>query len=133
MAATVSGMFGIIPATRSPTPTPSALRACCSRDTSAESCANDQPILALILATKHQGVAVVGPAQQVLSEIDLGVREEGGPRHGVEIDGAPAAFFADYPTEIPKLIPEQIRVLDAPSVEIAVSLQATLVPAIGFP
>ena len=47
--------------------------------------------------------------------------------------GAPAAFFADYPTEIPKLIPEQIRVLHARSVEIAVSWQAIPMPAIGFP
>src|SRR5262249_41410554 len=41
MAATVSGWLGITPATRPPTPTPSALRACGRRDTSAASCAKE--------------------------------------------------------------------------------------------
>ena len=34
MRAMVSGRFGIIAATRSPTPTPAARSACCSRETS---------------------------------------------------------------------------------------------------
>src|SRR3546814_14369703 len=66
----------------------------------------------LVLAPEHDGVAVAVAAQQVLGEVQAGVREEPGTRHGVGVDQAAAALVADHPAEVPDRFPEIFEEVD---------------------
>src|SRR3546814_4949839 len=71
----------------------------------------------LVLAPEHDGVAVAVAAQQVLGEVQAGVRKEPGTRHGVAVDQAAAALVADHPAEVPDRFPEILAAVDRPAPE----------------
>ena len=129
MAAIVSGMFGSIAGDPVADADAGRLEAPAAAATPARaSSAKLMRSLQLVLAAKHQRLAVIRPAQQVLGEIEPGIGEEARARHGVAVDGAAGALVADHAAEVPDQVPEQVRVTGAPGVQVAIVRKVEPVP-----
>ena len=85
MTAIVSGMFGSIAATRSPTPIPAARIACCRRETSARKLVPGEPPLDLVLAAEDDRGLGASRPKQVFGEIQPRVGEEARLAHRVAV------------------------------------------------
>ena len=120
MAATVSGMLGIMAAMRSPSLTPSETKSCCSRETSA--CNPSQERRRSTLSSPLKTMASRGPlaGEQVLGEIQARIGEEFRARHKVRILENAMALVADDAAKIPDQAPEILAVIDRPAVKLGI-------------
>ncbi len=108
VAAIVSGMFGMSPATRSPGPMPRARKACCSRETRRVELAPGEPGLDLVLAAEDDGVAVVVPAEEILREVEASPRGRSARRAcGRRRRGALPPLSPITPAEVPERGPRR--------------------------
>ena len=115
IATTVSGMFGMNAATRSPGPTPCARSAAAVMATGgAIPAADTAPDLVLAPEddSVRRGIDIV--AEQVLGEIETGVGEPAGARHPVPVDQYAFAPLADHAAERPDERPELLGPIDRP-------------------
>ena len=117
MQAMVSGMFGIIAATRSPLPMPAAFKACCSRGDQRPQLIPGHARLRLVLAAEDQRVAASRVPQQVFGEIQCRIGKEPGLEHASPWISARVAPLADDAAMVPDRRPEIGALGNRPVVE----------------
>ena len=127
----VSGMLGIMAATRSPALTPCARSSCCSRETS--SCSSSQDRRRSTLSSPRKTMRVAGAARCAAgSRRSSGARRErsGRPASGRRRPAA-LALVADDAAEIPDQAPERLAILDRPAVQLGIGRQRCPGPGRG--
>jgi hypothetical protein len=98
--------IGQVAATRSPSPTPAAIRNCWKRATRVIKLGAAHPPLDLVLAPENQRFAIIASLQQVFGVIQPRFGKPAGAGHFVAIAQHCIAFFADRAAEIPNFRPE---------------------------